>query len=196
MARKPMTEEEALAAAQALAERESKKVRKRPDSTVQAEPGDNARYIRHNMMLYNLKPLSLDNAEEVHERTNVYFEICAQNDMKPSVAGYALALGISRQELWRIIAGHSVKPDAVRDALKRPYLVLNAQLEDYMQNGKVNPVTGIFLSKNHFAYQDKQEITVSANQDQAESPEQIEQKIRDAIPADFAVNEDENGAES
>lgn len=73
---------------------------------------------------------------------------------------------------------------------------MNAQLEDYMQNGKVNPVTGIFLSKNHFGYQDKQEITVSANQDQAESPEQIEQKIRDAIPADFAVNEDETGAES
>ncbi len=196
MARKPMTEEEALAAAKAMAEKENKKVRKRPDSTVQAEPGDNAKYIRHNMMLYNLDPVSFKSAEEIKERTQTYFEICAENDMKPSVAGYALSLGISRQELWRIISGHSVKPDAVRDALKRPYLVLNAQLEDYMQNGKVNPVTGIFLSKNHFAYQDKQEITVSANQDPAESPEQIEQKIRDAIPADFSVNEDETGAES
>lgn len=196
MGRKPMTEEEAKAAAIAMVEKESRKVRSRPDRTIQAEPGDNARYIRHNMMLYNLDPLSLDDAEEVKERTQTYFEICAENDMKPSVAGYALALGIDRTTLWKIVNGIVVKPDAVRNALKRPYLVLNAQLEDYMQNGKVNPVTGIFLSKNHFAYQDKQEIEVAARQDETESPEQIEQKIRDAIPADFAVNEDENGAES
>lgn len=196
MGRKPMTEEEAKAAAIAMVEKESRKVRSRPDRTIQAEPGDNARYIRHNMMLYNLDPLSLDDAEEVKERTQTYFEICAENDMKPSVAGYALALGIDRTTLWKIINGIVVKPDAVRNALKRPYLVLNAQLEDYMQNGKVNPVTGIFLSKNHFAYQDKQEIEVAARQDETESPEQIEQKIRDAIPADFAVNDDENSAES
>lgn len=196
MARKPMTEEEALAAAQALAERESKKVRKRPDSTVQAEPGDNSKYTRHNLELFKLIPISLDDAEQTVERTAEYFEICDRNDMKPSVAGYALALGIDRRRLWEIVSGRTVKPDAVTDVLKRAYTLLNAQLEDYMQNGKVNPVTGIFLSKNHFGYQDKQEITVSANQDQAESPEQIEQKIRDAIPADFAVNEDETGAES
>lgn len=185
LARKAMNEEEAMAAAVALAEKENKKVRKRPDSTIQAEPGDNSKYIRHNMMLYNLEPLSLKDADEVKERTQTYFEICAQNDMKPSVAGYALALGISRQELWRIVSGASVKPQNVRDALKRPYLVLNAQLEDYMQNGKVNPVTGIFLSKNHFAYQDKQEIEVAAKQDADSSPEELAQKYADAIPVEY-----------
>ena len=196
MAKKPMTEEEALAAARALTERENKKVRKRPDSTVQAEPGDNSKYTRHNLELFKLTPLTLDDPAETAERTATYFEICDRNDMKPSVAGYALALGIDRRRLWEIVAGKIVKPDGVTDVLKRAYLLLNAQLEDYMQNGKVNPVTGIFLTKNHFGYQDKQEITVSANQEATESPEQIEQKIRDAIPADFAVNEDETGAES
>lgn len=193
MARKPMTEEEAKAAALAIAEKESKKVRQRPDRTVQTEPGDNARYIRHNMMLYELEPLSLDDPAEVKERTQVYFDICAQNDMKPSVAGYALALGISRQELWNIVSGKRVKPAGVIDALKRPYLVLNAQMEDYMQNGKVNPVTGIFLSKNHFGYQDKQEIEVAAKQDAESSPEQLAQKYADAIPVDYRENGDENG---
>lgn len=193
MARKPMTEEEAKAAALAIAEKEKRKVRSRPDRTVQTEPGDNAKYIHHNMMLYNLEPLALDNAEEVKERTQVYFDICAQNDMKPSVAGYALALGISRQELWNIVSGKRVKPDGVIDALKRPYLVLNAQMEDYMQNGKVNPVTGIFLSKNHFGYQDKQEIEVAAKQDAESSPEQLAQKYADAIPVDYHENGGKNG---
>ena len=190
MARKAMTEEEAMAAAMALTEKENKKVRKRPDSTVQAMPGDNAKYTAHNLMLYRLKPVSFESAEEIEERTETYFEICQQNDMKPSVAGYALALGISRQELWNIVSGKRVKPDAVLDLLKRAYLVLNAQMEDYMQNGKINPVSGIFLMKNSFQYQDKQEIQVSANQGDAESPDQLASKYADAIPADFTVEDD------
>lgn len=190
MARKAMTEEEAMAAAVALTEKENRKVRKRPDSTVQAMPGDNAKYTAHNLMLYRLKPVSFESAEEVAERTETYFDICNQNDMKPSVAGYALSLGISRQELWNIVSGRRVKPDAVVDLLKRAYLVLNAQMEDYMQNGKINPVSGIFLMKNSFQYQDKQEIQVSANQGDAESPDQLASKYADAIPANFTVDDD------
>lgn len=191
MPRKPMTEEEAQAAAIALAEKESRKVRRRPDSTVQALPGDNAKYTRHNLELFRLTPLSLDNAEETAERTALYFQICERNDMKPSVAGYALAIGIDRTTLWKIVSGVSVKPVDVRNVLKRAYYMLNAQMEDYMQNGKINPVAGIFLSKNAFGYVDKQEIEVSANTEQTATPEELDAKYRDALPADFAVNDDD-----
>ena len=193
MPRKPMTEEEAMAAALALTEKENKKVRKRPDRTVQPEPGDNTRYTAHNLMLYELDPVSLEDAHAVKDRTRTYFSICSQNDMKPSVAGYSLALGIDRRRLWEIVSGKIVKPPEVVDALKRAYLMLNAQMEDYMQNGKINPVAGIFLSKNAFGYTDKQEIEVSANQHDAESPEQLAAKYADAVAVDFSDNE---GAES
>lgn len=189
MARKAMSKEEAEAAALALAEKESRKVRRRPDSTVQAEPGDNAKFTRHNRMLFELVPISFDSAEEVAERTAVYLDICEQNDMKPSVAGYSLALGIDRKTLWRYVTGEIVKPDAVRHVLKRAYDLLNAQMEDYMQNGKINPVSGIFLMKNSFQYQDKQEIQVSAKAEDAESPDQLASKYADAIPVDFTVDE-------
>lgn len=190
MARKPMTKDEAEAAALALAEKESRKVRQRPDRTVQAEPGDNTRYINHNMMLYELKPISFETAEEVETRTAEYFDICAINDMKPSVAGYALALGVSRKTLWEIVSGRLVKPPAVCNSLKRAYDFLNAQMEDYMQNGKINPVSGIFLMKNSFQYQDKQEIEVSASQNDAESPEQLASKYADAISVNFTADDD------
>lgn len=191
MARKAMSEEEAMAAALALTEKENKKVRRRPDSTVQAAPGDNAKYTAHNLMLYRLKPVSFESAEEIMDRTDEYFSICQQNDMKPSVAGYALALGVDRKTLWRIITGETVKPEAVRHSLKRAYLILNAQMEDYMQNGKINPVSGIFLMKNSFQYQDRQEIQVSANAADSESPEQLAGKYADAIPANFAESDTE-----
>ncbi len=185
MARKAMTKDEAEAAALALAENESRKVRRRPDSTVQAEPGDNSKFTRHNRMLYELVPVTFESAEEVKERTITYLDICEQNDMKPSVAGYALALGIDRVNLWRIVTGVTVKPAEVRNVLKRAYDLLNAQMEDYMQNGKINPVSGIFLMKNAWGYKDKQEIEVSANHGETESPDQLAAKYADAIPTDF-----------
>lgn len=189
MPRKPMTKDEAEAAALALAEKESRKVRRRPDSTVQAEPGDNSKFTRHNRMLYELVPVTFESAEEVKERTITYLDICEQNDMKPSVAGYALALGIDRVNLWRIVTGATVKPAEVRNVLKRAYDLLNAQMEDYMQNGKINPVSGIFLMKNAWGYKDKQEIEVSANQGDAESPDQLASKYADAIPVNFEVDD-------
>jgi hypothetical protein len=189
MARKAMTKDEAEAAALALAENESRKVRRRPDSTVQAEPGDNSKFTRHNRMLYELVPVTFESAEEVKERTITYLDICEQNDMKPSVAGYALALGIDRVNLWRIVTGATVKPAEVRNVLKRAYDLLNAQMEDYMQNGKINPVSGIFLMKNAWGYKDKQEIEVSANRSDAESPDQLASKYADAIPVDFTVDD-------
>ena len=35
--------------------------------------------------------------------------------------------------------------------------------ENYMQNGKINPVSGIFLGKNNYGYQDKTEYVVTPN---------------------------------
>ena len=36
--------------------------------------------------------------------------------------------------------------------------------EMYMQNGKIHPVSGIFLGKNNFGYQDKTEMVLTPNQ--------------------------------
>ena len=76
--------------------------------------------------------------------------------------------------------------------IKRAYAILNAQLEDYMQNGKVNPVTGIFLGKNHFQYTDKQEIEVAAKNDAESTPEELDMKYADAIPTTFTESDGEN----
>ena len=38
--------------------------------------------------------------------------------------------------------------------------------ETYMNSGKINPVSGIFLGKNNFGYQDKTEYVLTPNQKQ------------------------------
>ena len=47
--------------------------------------------------------------------------------------------------------------------------------ENYSQNGKINPVMGIFLGKNNYGYQDKTEYVVTPNvqQDNDYDPDSI-----------------------
>ena len=191
MPRKPMTEEEAMAAATALTEKQTRKLRKRPDLAMQTVEGDNSRFTQHTLHLMQLPAVPLDDEQKVAERIAEYFTICQQDDMKPSVASFALALGYDRNTVWKVANGVLVKPQGVVNAIKRAYLALNAQLESYMGAGKLNPVTGIFLAKNHFGYTDKTEVEVSAKTDAERSPDELAQKYADAIPCDV----DEAGAE-
>ena len=70
---------------------------KRPDKTVQLEPGDNRKYIMHDMKMWDWPSVDMTKPEDVSERIANYFTICAEDDMKPSVAGMALAFGIDRK---------------------------------------------------------------------------------------------------
>ena len=49
------------------------------------------------------------------------------------------------------------------DLIKKTYHLLDTMWQNYMQEGKINPVAGIFLAKNHFSYVDKTETVVTPN---------------------------------
>ena len=141
------------------------------DNGLNVEPGDNSKYIMVSLELANLPNIDLNNSEQVKERLNKYFEIHARNDMKPTVAGLGLALnGMDKRRLWEIKVG-ALKggttewnlPTLTLELIQKAYKILENQWENYMQNGKINPVSGIFLGKNNFGYQDKTEYVVTPN---------------------------------
>ena len=135
------------------------------------EAGDNAKYLTVSMALMNLPEIDLRNPEQVQARLSEFFQIHADNDMKPTVAGMGLALnGMDRRRLWEIKTGnyHTSKdiadlPTLTTDSIKKAYKLMENLWENYMQNGKINPVSGIFLGKNNFGYQDKTEYVVTPN---------------------------------
>ena len=68
--------------------------------------------------------------------------------------------------------------------------------ENYMNSGKINPVSGIFLGKNNFGYQDKTEyvLTPNTNTDNDYSADEIRERY---IAADqqkrlTTINSDED----
>lgn len=136
------------------------------------EPGDNSKFIEINMALMNLPDIDLHDEQAVVKRLSEFFTIYAMRDTKPTVSGMAMALnGMSRTTL-RAIANDlptggcgykTALPQNVANVIKKAYSSLEILWENYMQNGKVNPVTGIFLGKNNFGYQDKVEHVITPN---------------------------------
>ena len=134
------------------------------------DEGDNALYLSVSMKLFNLPKVDLNNPDEVQNRLDHYFQIYYEADLKPTVAGMAMALGIDRRRLWEIkndapSTNRCVTelPTSCKDLIKKAYFLLENQWEFYMQQGKINPVSGIFLAKNNFGYKDQQEMVLTPN---------------------------------
>ena len=174
------------------------------DNGLNLEAGDNTKYLAVSMQLMNLPEIDMNDPEQVNERLNLYFQIHADNDMKPTVAGMGLALnGMDRRRLWEIRTGnlkgghteHEL-PTMTVDSIKKAYKIMENMWENYMQNGKINPVSGIFLGKNNFGYQDKTEyvVTPNTNSDSDYSTEDIRKRY--AIDSDSRLSLDSPTSDS
>ena len=136
---------------------------------------DNVNYTLHNLDLMSLAPIDckIERSEVLEQRCFDYFDCCMRNEMKPSTAGLALAIGVTRQTLLDYINGVTPIPKENRAILQRVNTMLNSLMEDYMMNGKINPVAGLFLSKNNFGYKDTQEFVVNNSVQEETSPEAL-----------------------
>ena len=139
------------------------------DKGLMTQPGDNAKFLNVNIALMNMPSVDIMDADQVAKRINDYFVLYAENDMKPTVAGLAMALNMDRRRLWEVKTGNFVNgktnlPTEVMDTIKKAYFLMENLWETYMNSGKINPVSGIFLGKNNFGYQDKTEYVLTPNQ--------------------------------
>lgn len=126
------------------------------------EAGDNSKYLRHALATLNMPPIDISDPKQVEERIYWYFTHCADNEMKPTVKGLCNALGISRNTL-RTWYNEDFRGATHSAIIKRAYDLLEELWEDYMLNGKINPVSGIFLGRNHWGYQDKVDLVITPN---------------------------------
>ena len=140
---------------------------------LQTEPGDNTKIVMTNMKFFTMPSIDLRDPVAVQERLVEYFQIYGEADLKPTVAGMGMALGLDRRRLWEIKTGNHVNvggykdlPPETVDLIKKAYEILETSMEAYANAGKINPVMAIFMMKNHFGYQDKTEYVLTPNQKQ------------------------------
>lgn len=117
------------------------------------KPGDNSRFLRMARVAMNLPPIDISDPVQVENRINEYFDFCEQNDKKPQKIEMCGWLGIHIDTLnsW----GHGEYRAATHsEVIKKADAILHSLWVDYMQNGKINPGSGIFLGKNIYGYRD------------------------------------------
>lgn len=163
-----------------------KRHRNRPDlakfGEENTEPGDNARYLRFARASLSLPPIDISDPAQVEQRINDYFDFCELNDRKPNMIGMANWIGVDRSTLNTWKTGE-YRNSTHSPVIKKAVNILEELWADYMQNGKINPASGIFLAKNLFQYRDEQQIVVTPNSPlDSMTPDQVSDRYLDALP--------------
>lgn len=140
-------------------------LRKNQSTSDLTEPGDNNKFLSHALAIRNMPDIDTRDPVQVKQRIDDYFALCVVNDIKPSVTGFLNSLRVAKSTLWEWKQGN-FRAGTHQQIICEAYSVLEALWEDYMMNGKINPVSGIFLGKNNFGYADKQEYVLTPNQQQ------------------------------
>lgn len=133
---------------------------KRNDLTPQVSKEEITRYTENALQIFELDPIDTSDEKQVAERIRWYFNHCAENGIRPGQAGLCFALGVNRSTFYRWTVGEN-RGATHQNVAKRAQALLETLWEQYMLNGKINPVTGIFLAKNNFGYTDKQELEIA-----------------------------------
>ena len=121
--------------------------------------GENRIVMEHNLRVARLPIIDYHNVRAVKRRIEEYMDLCEEDDARATVAGLALALGVTRQTLFYWQNGKLKQDPEVMAAIERGLTIINAQLEGNIMEGRGNVVGQIFLAKNNFEnYTDTKEV--------------------------------------
>lgn len=165
------------------------------------KPGDMRIVLALCAEIKELPKIDLNNPEEVDERINLFLQLYAKYDLKPTMAGFASCLGKTRQEISAVIhdkklgSGRCVDklPKESVDLIKKGHNLLEIMWESNMLHNKINPASGIFLGKNNFGYKDNVEHTFATNTDADNySVDDIKQRYANDYQTTIDITPDSN----
>ena len=171
----------------------TKEIAKRPSTNPrgslglsQTSPEELTALINHMQDLWTLDPVDIEDPQAVAERIQLFFEICAKNGKRPTVSSLCLAIGITETTFknWY----HGVYRASTHQAVAlKAKMILESMWEDWMVEGKINPVAGIFLAKNHFEYKNETDIvhTTKRSLGDDKTEEDLRQKYMDSIDVEY-----------
>lgn len=138
------------------------------------------------------RPYAFGNIDELQEQMQEYFDLCTNQQVVPTITSLALWLGVDRNTIYDH-ANNSNSPFSC--VMKNTVNYLHSIMQSGTIDGKINPVTYIFISKNDYGMRDDKNITVSPSSDKqvvnsSETMEAIQKQLQEeTVPnADFHEN--------
>ena len=118
--------------------------------------------LTSHILLTGLELLSMPKCvteEDYIERFNYFYQYCIDNEIKPTMEGFYLAFNIVKNTYLGWVNGEY---GPFKQSLAQKARTLNAFfLTTSTMEGKVNPVTYIFYSKNYFGMVDKVDVDMA-----------------------------------
>lgn len=152
--------------------------------------GYNAKMVSFILAITPKEPLDYSDVDEMERRFYNYLEMCAAWDMKVGNQAAYTAIGITKEQAWEwenVTKGNPRRTDFI----KKVRQICGLYREGLMQDGKINPVTGIFWQKNYDGMKDQSEVVLTPNNPLGDSKdtEALKQKYLEA--ADIVEVSDE-----
>ena len=169
---------------------EKNKIAKSRNSPIIGDNGFNAKgeelseKMRKLKVIYDMPKINLDSDEEVEQRINEYFEYCIEAQLRPTVEGLGLAIGVNRSTLynWEVKKTRAGLNDFRYNIIKKAKDYIAFLMSDLVMENKINPVTCIFYAKNYFQICDRQVVVLTPNNPLGENANQdeIQQRLLEA----------------
>ena len=140
----------------------------------------NQKLMLHTIEVAQIEKPYLNSPASIQQAINKYMNIILEDGNKPTVNGLALALGISKGDLFNIANGKKVYVCGVcvsgEAEIKQALQVIATTNElDIANSGGMG---AMFLGKNYFGLKDKQELTINDESNELTNQE-LDDKYKD-----------------
>lgn len=121
--------------------------------------------------------------DEIIDRMDEYFNTCLTSGEIPTYEALSLALGYTRATLHRWETGAEGSTPTRRDLVKKAKELLASFDASLVMEGKLNPVSYIFRSKNYHGLKDTQEHVITPNNPlgDIQSEDELRKKLSDSV---------------
>lgn len=149
---------------------------------VNVKPGDNSKYAKLLMEVNSWGDIDVSSVPELEKRMEKYLQFCFDNDLKIGNQMCYLALGITKDNVYDWEQRNS-RGKAHSDFIKKVRKLCSGNRELLLQDGKVNPILGIFWQKNYDGLKDVQDLVLTPNNPLGElkDPATIQQKYIEGL---------------
>lgn len=140
-----------------------------------------AKAVENNLVFFN-KGIreKVRSDDELCDRLNWFFSVCAETQQIPNVEKMANAVGFHRNTLQSWEAG--TKPGfspATGKIISQAKQILASIDAELATEGKTQPVVYMFRAKNFYGMRDQQDVVVTPNMGQQSDPSVIEAKYEE-----------------